>query len=207
MRAVNEFNPQADDGSVFDSMDFPDRLKHDRQRSAESVLVAIASLPSAEAINYLQGDYQGLTQDEALRRLKITGQNLISTNKPPTWWQLLLSVLPNSFNFLLSLLAIISVATPTPQWSTFVILLIMIFISVVVRFWQEYKSSVAVIKLQEGVSSAISVRRQIEGKSLDTTDEEKNLVPGDLVLLSPGDNVPADCLVLESHDLQVSQSR
>jgi P-type Mg2+ transporter len=83
----------------------------------------------------------------------------------------------------------------------------MIAISVIVRFWQEYKSNVAAIKLQESVSSTISVRRQVEGKASDTTTEEKNLVPGDIVLLSAGDSVPADCLVLEPGTLQISQSR
>ena len=192
---------------VPDSMDFPTRLQRDRKRSSESMLMAIASMTPAAATAYLQSDHEGLKQGEVAVRLTIGGHNLLSTNKPPTWWQLLLGVLPNAFNVLLTLLAVISVATPSPQWPTFAILLIMIIISVIVRFWQEYRSNVAAIKLQESVSSIVSVRRQVEGKAFDTTDEEKNLVPGDIVHLNPGDNVPADCLVLESGNLQISQSR
>jgi P-type Mg2+ transporter len=188
-------------------MAFSARLHHDRKHSPESALMAIASMTLETALSHLQSSCQGLSQEEAAIRLKLTEENLLSTHKPPTWWQLLLRVLPNSFNILLILLAIISVATPSPQWSTFAILLVMIAISVIVRFWQEYKSNVAAIKLQESVSSTISVRRQVEGKASDTTTEEKNLVPGDIVLLSVGDSVPADCLVLEPGTLQISQSR
>ena len=203
----SKFSGRTNNPLVFDSMDFVTRLEHDRIRSAETVLMGMASWNSLTALSYLQSDYQGLKQEEAAVRLKLTGHNVLSTTKPPTWWQLLLSVLPNSFNILLALLAIISVATPTPQWPTFVILIVMIVISVVVRFWQEYRSNVAAIKLQESVTSTVSVRRQIDDKVMVLTDEEKNLVPGDIVLLSPGDNVPADCLILESGNLQISQSR
>jgi Mg2+-importing ATPase len=195
------------DDQVGDSMDFSARLQHDRKRSSEDILMAMSSMTPEAALGYLQSDYGGLSEEEIAKRLSLAGHNVLSTNKPPTWWQLLLRVLPNAFNFLLILLATISVATPSPQWSTFAILMVMIAISVVVRFWQEYKSNVATIKLQESVSSTVSVRRQIEGKASDLTDEEKNLVPGDIVLLSPGDIVPGDCLVLESGNLQVSQSR
>ena len=82
----------------------------------------------------------------------------------------------------------------------------MIAISVVVRFWQEYRSNVAAVKLQESVSSTVCLRRQVDGKTCDLTIDEKNIVPGDIVVLSPGDKVPADCFVLEG-TLQISQSR
>lgn len=155
----------------------------------------------------LRTSHAGLIQEEAAERLASKGANLLSTKKPPTWWQLLLAILPNPFNILLGLLAIISLATPRPQWSTFVILVIMILISCVVRFWQEYRSTVATIKLQEGVRTNVRVRRTLNGVDpIDMTIDEKTLVPGDVLLVDPGDSVPADCIVLESSNLQVSQS-
>lgn len=162
-------------------------------------------------MSHLCSGLHGLTMQEAAARLKTTGPNILSTKKPPTWWQLLFRVLPNPFNVLLAMIAIISVATPPPNWSTFTILVVMIVISCAVRFWQEYRSNVAAIKLQSGVSTNIRVRRQIDAaeglKASDVTIDEKHLVPGDIVLLSPGDSVPADCLVVQSSNLQISQSR
>ena len=64
----------------------------------------------------LSSGINGLTEDEAAGRLINWGPNLLSSNKPPTWWQLLLSVLPNPFNILLTILAVISAVTPPPNW-------------------------------------------------------------------------------------------
>jgi P-type Mg2+ transporter len=160
------------------------------------------------AMSHLLATIDGLTQDEAATRLRIKGANLLSTKKPPTWWQLLLSVIPNPFNVLLGLLAVISAATPPPQWSTFILLVLMIMISCVVRFWQEYRSSVAAIKLQAGVSTDVRVRRRVNGvRAEEIVVDEKILVPGDILLVDPGTVIPADCMILESVNLQISQSR
>lgn len=159
------------------------------------------------AIRQLQTGLDGLTDAAAAARLKRKGLNLLSSKKPATWWMLLLSVIPNPFNILLSFLAIISVVTPGPSWSTFVLLVVMIVISCGVRFWQEYRSSVAAIKLQAGVSTDARVRRRTNDKWVEgMTVDAKNLVPGDVLLVDPGDLIPADCLVLETMNLQVSQS-
>lgn len=150
----------------------------------------------------------GLTSNEAAVRLSIKGANLLSTKKPPKWWQLLLTILPNPFNILLGVIAIISVCTPPPSWSTFTLLVIMVVASCTVQFWQEYKSAVAAIKLQAEVSTDVRVRRCVDGfQSEDVILDEKTLVPGDILLVDPGDSVPADCMILESSNLQISQSR
>lgn len=176
-------------------------------RSSEAVLQAFASMPPDIAMNHLETSQDGLTQEEAAARLKVTGPNILSSKRPPTWWQLALSVLPNPFNILLALLAIISIATPPPQWSTFTLLIVMIVISCVVRFWQEYRSTVAAIKLQASVSTNVRVRRQVqENHTEDLVVDEKTLVPGDILLVDPGDALPADCMVLETYNLSISQS-
>jgi len=165
-------------------------------------------MESDDALRHLQTQQDGLTQEEAASRLEMTGPNLLSTKKPPTWWQLLLSVLPNPFNILLAFIAIISVATPSPSWKTFIVLLVMIVISCGVRFWQEYRSAVAAMALQAGVSTSVRVRRRVHGCEVgDLIVDEKALVPGDILLVDPGDSVPADCMVLTAFTLQVSQSR
>ena len=188
------------------NVDISTRLRYDRKRSAEIVITSISSMTPEMAISYLQSTNGGLGEEDVSTRFKITGPNVLSTSKSLTWWQLLLRVIPNSFNILLTLLAVISVATPTPEWSTFAILMVMIVISVIVRFWQEYRSNIAAIKLQESVSSTVCLRRQVDGKMWHLNIEETKIVPGDIVVLSPGDKIPADCLVLDGA-LQVSQSR
>lgn len=160
------------------------------------------------ATHHLRTSQNGLTEEEAISRLQTKGPNLLSAKKPPKWWQLLLSVIPTPFNALLTFIAVVSVATPPPQWSTFIIIAIMIVVSVGVQFWQEYRSSVAAIKLQAGVTTDVRVRRRVNGHQIEgLVVDEKTLVPGDILLVDPGDAVPADCMVLEAANLQISQSR
>lgn len=182
-----------------------------RDTSVEAVLQAYATLPTDSALGLLQTQMLGLLVEEAAERLGICGPNILSSRKPLTWWQLLLSILPNPFNVLLALLAVISVATPPPNWSTFTILVVMIVISCGVRFWQEYRSNVAAINLQSNVRTDIRVQRQSgylnARQVLEIIIDEKALVPGDIVLVDSGDCIPADCLVVEATNLQISQSR
>jgi P-type Mg2+ transporter len=171
-------------------------------------LQAYATLSPEAALGHLQSTYDGLTNKEAFSRLAERGPNLLSVKKPPNWWQLLLAIIPNPFNILLCLLAIISVATPPPAWSTFILLIIMIIISCAVRFWQEQRGTAAAIRLQSKVSTDVRVHRRLDGfRSEDVVVDEKTLVPGDILLVDPGDAMPADCIVLEASSLQISQSR
>lgn len=176
--------------------------------SPDVVLQAYASMSPVAALCHLQSRYDGLTTEEATSRLAEKGANLLSVKKPPNWWQLLLTIIPNPFNILLTLLAIISVATPPPAWSTFILLVVMIILSCAVRFWQERRGTVAAIRLQSKVTTDVRVRRRHDGiRSEGVVVDEKTLVPGDILLVDPGDAVPADCIVLEASSLQISQSR
>lgn len=164
----------------------------------ESSIRAIAARPAPIVLQQLQSSIEGITDDEASRRLKEDGANILSTTKPSTWWQLLIrAIFFNPFNILLACLTIISVATPEPEWPTFGILLIMITISCTVSFWQEYKSSVAAFKLTSSVPTEISVRRltDVDGdiKSYERHVDTAEIVCGDVLSLSPGDSAPADC--------------
>ncbi|RSL42897.1 hypothetical protein CEP54_015307 [Fusarium duplospermum] len=104
---------------------------------------------------------------------------------------------------------------PPPNWKGFAVLMIMVLISCVVRFWQEYQSGMAVFQLQSSITTKFRVRRPScnstsTNKQHDSLSEVTvaggDIVPGDVVILEPGAVVPADCLVLESSFLRISQS-
>lgn len=202
--------------------------------SAESVLAAFASLPEEQALQLLQSHVHGLSDAEVHARRIIKGANILPTQKPPSWILTLLAAIPNPFNVLLIFLAIISASVPDRDWVSarpflsseaganvtvvkegVTVLLIMVLISVLVRFWQEFRSSLAVFRLQSSITNAVEVRRQspLRGRGLQGAREpvsvsvmEKDLVPGEVIVLSPGSIVPADCLVLKASFLRISQS-
>lgn len=203
---------------------WPSPPEHALDNSCESILRAFASLPVDLALDHLQVDRTGLSDDEASLRLAVKGPNTLQSQKPPSWFILLLKVIPNAFNLLLVFLAIITIAMPDHDWVCtnthahrtlipnrdtnlngqigFTVLMVMVAISVIVRFWQEYRSSLAVFRLQSTLATSARTRRQTF-RDIPTS----NLAPGDIITLSPGSVVPADCLILEASFLRISQSQ
>jgi Ca2+-transporting ATPase len=71
-----------------------------------------------------------------------------------------------------------------------------------ISLYQEVKSSNAVKALQQFTESGVSVIR--DGREIIIPSEE--LVPGDIMLLDEGMNIPADALILKENDLTVNES-
>ena len=86
----------------------------------------------------------------------------------------------------------------------------MIVISCTVRFWQEYRGNAEAVKLQNSTTTFVQVRRPESALKVDhhleVAVDERDLVPGEVIHINPGDSIPADCLVVEASHLQVSQS-
>ncbi len=78
----------------------------------------------------------------------------------------------------------------------------MVLLGVVLRFFQELRSDIAAEKLKAMVSTSTTVVR--DGKKREISLKE--LVPGDIVMLSAGDMVPADVRLISAKDLHVNQA-
>ncbi|MGE8607152.1 MAG: magnesium-translocating P-type ATPase [Acinetobacter baumannii] len=164
----------------------------------------------------------GLTEEQAYTQQMTVGLNEVTHEKPLTWWQHLWYCYRNPFNILLSLLALIAFFTDDLTGST--IISVMVILSTLLRYWQEAKSNQAADALKAMVSNTATVlRHQISAEDLELMHERygidtKNqtthqfeipiqyLVPGDVILLSAGDMIPADCRILSAKDLFVSQA-
>jgi Mg2+-importing ATPase len=109
------------------------------------------------------------------------------------------------------LIAVVSLITdvvlaPDPaqrDYKTVIVVTILIVLSSLLRFWQEFRSNNAAEKLKSLVKTTATVLRKGTGKR---EIDIKELVPGDLISLSAGDMIPADCRILQSKDLFISQS-
>ncbi|PYY66082.1 magnesium-translocating P-type ATPase, partial [Pseudomonas jessenii] len=121
-------------------------------------------------------------------------------------WTHLWHCYKNPFNLLLTLLAVISWLTEDMKAA--IVIFSMVVLSTLLRFWQETKSNQAADALKAMVSNTATVmRRDVEDHSAQRIELPiKQLVPGDLIVLSAGDMIPADCRVLSAKDLFVSQA-
>jgi len=167
----------------------------------------------------------GLTEDEAHDRLVRYGPNEVAHERPPKWYVQFFSAFKNPFIIVLVILVIVSLITSPNDLTGPTIIGVMIAVSVVIRFWQEFRSTQAAEKLKAMVSTKASVIRRLPpedgissltaemiGVNLRKTVPQKRevplreLVPGDIVVLAAGDMIPADVRLLTSKDLFVSQA-
>lgn len=187
-----------------------------------SSLAHAAVLESAQLLAHLNTRPAGLTLHESERRLRRFGPNEIEQDKPLAWWVHLWQCYRSPFPLLLTVLAVVSYVTEDMKAA--IVIGTMVALSVGIGFWQEFRSSKAADALKAMVSSTATVLRSVDAHSTangapDLVDPRqtpgpwqrvetpiRRLVPGDVVLLSAGDMVPADCRLLFTKDLFVSQA-
>ncbi|MBO9691971.1 magnesium-translocating P-type ATPase [Chryseobacterium sp.] len=177
---------------------------------------ALVKLKEAAAENekmiyaMLETSEEGLSDNTVKDRLKIYGRNEIATQKAPSWLKQFAHSFFNPFNYILACIAVISLfidAILAPEgekdFSTSIIISVMLLFSTILRFIQEFRSNKAAEALKKMVKTSCLTKRKFhESEEIEITE----IVPGDIVILSAGDMVPADCRILKSKDLFISES-
>lgn len=174
-----------------------------------TLLKKVSGQSREEVFKLLSTSESGLSQANVLERLQKTGTNDIAQDKTPAWYKQLLSAFLNPFTFILITIALISLFVddlfaPSDEKdpSTVIIISVMVIFSGLLRFFQEYRSNQAAEQLKKMVKSITTVVR--DGTPQDINVSE--IVPGDIVKLSAGDMVPADCRIVNSKDLFISEA-
>jgi P-type Mg2+ transporter len=164
-----------------------------------------------EALKRLDAVRSGLTPEQVEQRLEQYGPNEITHEKPPTWYFQLFHAFLTPFNGVLFAVSVVSffsdVVFAAPEDRTFrtiIVLITMVLLSTLLRFWQEFRSNKAAEELKAMVSSTAAVLRA--GMQRPQEIPISTLVPGDIVYLSAGDMFPADVRLLTAKDLFVSQA-
>lgn len=181
------------------------------QSLASQMLVHLCDGNAQHCLTALHSRFEGLSAEEVEFRLEQYGLNEIAQDKIPSWYFQLFKSFITPFNGILIFLGTISLITDiifasveNRSWRTIIMISIMIALSTLLRFWQEYKSIVAAEKLKAMVKTTATVVRKdfSEPKEVSTS----HLVPGDIIKLSAGDMIPADVRLLISKDLFVNQA-
>jgi Mg2+-importing ATPase len=162
-------------------------------------------MTSDELLASLKTSEPGLTDLEASNRLAEHGLNEVAYHRAvPVVWQFFRNF-GNPFVALLSALSLISFLAADIKAGS--LILLMVVISVLLRFIQEFRSTRTVNRLRARVSTTVAVSRMNDaGERLHREIPLQEVVPGDIVHLSAGDMVPADVRLLSTRDLFVSQS-
>jgi magnesium-transporting ATPase (P-type) len=158
-------------------------------------------LPINDLIGQLKTDAdKGLTKATAQKRLKLHGPNTIQTDRSLGRVMEFLALFKNPL--VLTLLAAGAISMALGEQVSGGIIFGMVMLSIITDYWQERDARNAAERLKNEVKTRAQVMR--EGK-LEDIDPE-TLVPGDILMLGPGNIVSADGRILLSNDLHINQA-
>jgi H+-transporting ATPase len=159
----------------------------------------LKSLPMPELLAKLGSSPDGLSQEEAQKRLTQYGPNEI-TEKRTNPFLKFLTYFWGPIPWMIEAAVILSAVAR--HWPDFGIILLLLVANAVVGFWEEHQAGNAIAALKAKL--AIKARVKRDGKWI--SPEARELVPGDLIRVRLGDIVPADARLLEGDPIEVDQS-
>ncbi|MFW9943282.1 MAG: plasma-membrane proton-efflux P-type ATPase [Candidatus Thorarchaeota archaeon] len=147
----------------------------------------------------LSANSEGLSEVDAKARIEKYGRNEIPEKRERP----IIKFLKNFWGpipWMIEIAAILSLIIK--EWDDFIIIIAMLLINSVVRFWEENKADNAIELLKERLALRAKVLR--DGKWIEI--EASNLVPGDIVHLRLGDIIPADVKLIDGEYLTLDES-
>ena len=142
----------------------------------------------------------GLSSQHAAARLAAVGPNSVEDAPRLSALRLLLRQFESPLVLILAFAAAISLLLQ--QWVDAGIILAIVLGSSALSFFQEYRASTAVRELKKRLALTARVLRDGVEQPLPVAQ----IVPGDVILLSAGNLIPADGVVIEAQDFLVSEA-
>ena len=150
-------------------------------------------------------NYRGLSDAEVLRSRELYGRNLITPPKETPWWKLYLEKFQDPIIIILLVATGISLVFGFihGDFTESIGIIAAVLIATGVGFWQEYdaKRKFDAMKSDKDFEP-VKVRRN--GVVIEITKDQ--IVVGDIVLRSAGDEIPADLELYQATDLRVAEA-
>jgi P-type Ca2+ transporter type 2C len=159
--------------------------------------LAIAS-PAVDSTH--SHETSGLTAAEVLERRKQYGENVLPAEKGPSAWSILLAQLKSPLVYIILVAAGVSLAVG--EYGDFGIIMAVVVIDAILGFVQEYQAQRTYTSLKALLKPTTTVIRDGQRQEI----EVRELVPGDLVLLSAGEHIPGDGELVESTKLAIDEA-
>ena len=148
---------------------------------------------------------KGLTEAEVLKSREEHGLNLLTPPKETPWWQLYLEKFKDPIIVILLVATAISLGFGIMEgnFTESIGIIVAILIATGVGFWQEYSAKKKFDAMKSDKDyEMVKVRR--DGNVIEITKDQ--LVVGDVVILSAGDEIPADIELYEATDMKVQEA-
>ncbi len=170
-----------------------------KNNSESAIYEQFTHLEEAEVLRHLNIDSNGLNKIEAEQRLIKHGLNELKPNQVG-WLDILIRQFKSPFIYILIFAAALAYGLGEVVDGTMI--LVFVLINVLLGFFQEFRSNQAISVLRQYTTPTTNVIRAGEEMEVPTT----LLVPGDIILLQPGDIVPADLRLIKTGNFCVDES-
>ncbi|MCH7828455.1 cation-transporting P-type ATPase [Patescibacteria group bacterium] len=164
-------------------------------------ITAWHSITTKEALRILNSNAElGLKEKEVELRKSEYGLNTLPEDKPLSPLVLFLRQFKSPLIFILVIAG--SVTFWLQEYTDSIVIFSAVLLNTAIGYFQENKASKALFELKKILQQkALVVREGTEREIL-----QEDLVPGDLIVLTEGNKVPADCRILESFELRINEA-
>ncbi len=157
-------------------------------------------IDAEQALAELKSSHEGLTEDEVTRRREEYGRNALPTQAGTSLLKVILSQFTNIMVIVLLVAALISLFLGDVK--DVIVILVIVVLNAALGTFQEYRAEQSLAALSAMQVPLVRVRRAGEVHQINAEE----LVPGDVVLLSEGDNAPADGRIINNINMQVEEA-
>ena len=158
------------------------------------------ALPVHECLNILETSREGISEEEAQKRIAIFGKNSIPEKSKTTKLKTFLNQFKSPLIFILLIAGTITLATKEYTGAAFIFSAA--FINVFLSFYQENKAEAALSHLKTYIEKRARVLRDGREYEIDADD----LVPGDMIHISQGERIPCDSRLIYVNNFSVDES-
>jgi len=160
-----------------------------------------------EVFSELDTGEDGLSVEEAERRLEKEGKNRIESDNSTSMLNILISQFQDNLIYLLMAAAILSIGVGIfpghePEYTEAGIIFLILLANGFFGFIQDYRAEKSIEALKKMSTPKAVVKR--DGKKVEVDSTE--IVPGDIIYLEQGDAIPADARIIEAESLATDES-
>ena len=155
-----------------------------------------------ETVRFNPDPSVGLDEETVNKRIENNLTNLAKNPTNKSYFRIILGNVFTFFNILMFAIAALLLLIVGPKVITNLMFLLIILTNLLIGTIQECKSKHTIEKLKLLNSSKVKVRRGGEVKEV----LPHEIVLDDVIILAPGDQIPADCIIIEEEEIEVNES-
>jgi P-type Ca2+ transporter type 2C len=160
----------------------------------------IQAMSVKEVLQAMDSSPEGLSSIEAESRLSLYGRNTLHERPRIPFWQKIIDHFRHPVIWVTVGASLI--AAIIGDWILALVILILSFANSIFLFWREYRAEQAIQKLQ----LVLPIYAHVIRDGLEAHVIAQEVVPGDVLILGEGDNIPSDARVIEEYGLRTNNS-